>query len=119
DGLDSVLTAFDSAGRSLSTNDDAGDGTKDSLVRLNVVAGRTYYLQAATFRTKLGAYLLTLSTGDPFQDDFGDTLADADSLTLGPDGTVAVAGAIQLTDDVDVFRIVPPADGGLTVVQTA
>jgi hypothetical protein len=111
-GLDTVLTVFGSIRRKLAANDNAGPDTTDSLVRLNVVEGHRYFIRVSGFATSAGDFLLSLSEGPPFADDYGNTPADAHPVALAPTHT-SVPGSIETTNDVDVFRFVAPATGRL------
>jgi len=119
--LDSVLTVYDASGIIIAFNDDANFSTFDSAVTVDVVAGQTYYAEAAGY---YDSFFNEYSTGDytlsfmPIGDDFGDTTADcvrAGSVL----GTGNRGGNIERTGDVDVFSFVAPSSGTVLLSQTA
>jgi hypothetical protein len=116
--LDSALTVLDAGGGVLARNDDSGDGL-DSRVVLSVAAGQVYYVQAAASPAALrdaatGAYTLTFHFYD---DPVGNRPADAAPLYLLSSGATARLSSIEVPGDVDVYRYVAPATGGLAVTQ--
>jgi hypothetical protein len=115
--LDGALFVFDDQRRLIGADDDGP--LQDAAVRVNVVAGRTYYLRAAASgsrpgptRRATGAYRLTLA---PLDDDDGDTFDDARALPPAGLGPMAVAGAIEVAGDVDMFQFVAAATGRLSI----
>src|SRR5262245_52899487 len=58
----------------------------------------------------------TLLSAAPL-DDFGNTFADAQSITLSAIGGGSQKGSIDYPDDVDVFRFVAPLSGRMTIHQ--
>ena len=79
-------------------------------------AGRTYYVQAAAYGSSTGRYTLTFQTTG---DDFGDAFADAHPIALNASGAGSQSGVIETAGDVDMFRLVAPMTGRLTVKQVA
>ncbi|HXG12711.1 MAG TPA: proprotein convertase P-domain-containing protein [Gemmataceae bacterium] len=117
-GLDSLLTAFDSAQAQLARNDDIHfPQNLNSQVQLSVVAGQTHYVQAAAFFGTTGPYTLTFTTtpAEAADNDF----ATAQPITLSPSDSVSRAGAIEVPGDVDFFRFVAPQTGPLVIRQEA
>ena len=107
--LDSVLAVYDASGARLATDDD-GCGGLDSLVRLSVTAGQTYYVRASGYGNSTGQYTLTLAT-----DVFGHTFATASPLPLDATGSGRGSGSIGWAGAADVFRIVAPTTGDETL----
>src|SRR5262245_48673463 len=58
----------------------------------------------------------TLLSAAPL-DDFGNTFADAQSITLSAIGGGSQQGTIDYVGDVDVFRFVAPLSGRMTIHQ--
>src|SRR4051794_29850136 len=50
-----------------------------------------------------------------FNDDYGDTLASAQEATLDAAGYASLSGAIEEAGDIDMFRFVAPATGGVAI----
>jgi hypothetical protein len=116
--LDSVLTVFDSNQQPIGFSDQSG-GSYDSLVQFNVVAGQTYYVQAAGFGQSTGAYLLSFSTGASFVPDAGTNFATATPLTLDATGAGQVTGNLAVSGQTDFYQFVSPITGGLLIRQDA
>lgn len=118
-GLVSYLYAFDGSGHEVLSDYDlprlygatSPGGPKDSSLQLSVVAGQTYFIQAAGFRTSTSTYTLTADF-----DDFGNLFATAHTIALGADDSGSQAGNIEEPGDRDEFTFVAPASG-LLVVQ--
>ena len=105
--LDSLLTAYDDAGKQLDRNDDNAPGsTLDSLVEFAVEAGRTYYVQAAAYGSSTGRYTLAVVA---FKTDIDLTGSEPVTLTGTLGASEAGAGP-----SADVFRISPTEDGRLS-----
>jgi formylmethanofuran dehydrogenase subunit C len=114
--LDSLLTVSDALGRTLATNDDSG-GSRNSQVALDVVAGQTYYVTAAGHDgTSTGAYVLGFA---PYVDDYGNSPANAQPETLSASGAGTWTGSVEVGGDTDVFAIMAPFSGALTVTEDA
>ena len=116
--LDSFLTAYDAAGTVLASNDNNG-GTLDSALTFHVVAGASYYLEAAASPSAAagsdtGNYALSIA---PYTDDVGNTFATAQALALAPFGPTVQRGTIEVIGDVDVFKFVAPLTTGLAIRQ--
>ena len=62
-----------------------------------------------------GAYELVVATSS----DIGDTPDTAFTLTVPPDGTATIDSVIEPGGDKDLFRVVAPLSGTLTVWQRA
>jgi hypothetical protein len=117
--LDSVLTVYDDQGQPIASNDDVASGTLDSEVQLNVAAGRAYVIRATGYNGTVGRFELTLDLGARFPDDYGDTFDTAHPIALDASGQASLTGVINTSGDIDVFSFMAPADGGLTVRQSA
>ncbi|MCI0460632.1 MAG: PPC domain-containing protein, partial [Gemmataceae bacterium] len=121
--LDSLVSVFDSQERLLAT-DDNGAGEFNSLVRLNVVQGQTYYVRASTgiyglnsfAENTTGRYLLTFA---PFLDDVPDTFEQAQPIALNQSGFGAGSGIIQANRDQDVYQFVATVTGKIQIEQRA
>lgn len=59
-GLDTTLTVYDSQGNELAFNDDAR-GSRNSRIRLNAIAGETYYIRVAGYETSTGDFSLRVN----------------------------------------------------------
>lgn len=116
--LDPFLTVFDANGSELAQNDDSGSSL-DSELSLPVTAGQTIFIESGAFSDSTGSYILTVLSGDPIVDDFGNSDAAATTLTLGPDDAVQQFGSIEVFGDRDVFAVEFPADGTVSVAVTA
>ena len=113
--LDSVLTVFDAARAVIAENDDdIADDTLNSLVNVPIVAGQTYYVQAAGYGSTTGNYELL------FVDDVPNDFADAGLITINTKLLSAtVFGTIEVPNDVDMYRFVAPVTGPIDVTQQA
>ncbi|HEX8203544.1 MAG TPA: hypothetical protein VF590_23920, partial [Isosphaeraceae bacterium] len=115
--LDSVLSvseAGDGGASRLIAGSDDSRGTRNSLVRIRVEAGRTYVIRAAGFGSSTGPYTLTIAP-----DDFGDDFDSARPIELPPAGSLVLAGTIDADGDLDVFQFTAPAAGRVTLRQKA
>jgi hypothetical protein len=134
--LDSLLSVFDGSSpqpQLLASNDDLPDqGTLqtdnngnitpnlDSLVHVAVIAGQTYYVEAAVSPgaapgQDAGDYLLTFGSHDGGTSfaDAAPTQLDATNAGMPTTGTIAVSG------DVDLYQFTAQATGGVTIEQDA
>jgi hypothetical protein len=113
--LDSLLSVFDDSHAQIARNDDhVVDNSLNSYVQISVVAGRTYFVQAAGFGATTGHYDLLFN--DDVPNDFADTsLITVDSKLL----SATEFGVIEVPDDVDVYRFVAPVSGPIDVTQQA
>ncbi len=113
--LDGVLTVFDAAQAVIAENDD--DVAADSLnsyVDVPIVAGQTYYVQAAGYGSTTGNYELL------FNDDVPNDFANASLVTINTKLLSAtVFGMIEVPNDVDMYRFVAPVTGPIVVTQQA
>ena len=127
--LDSYLFLYDDSQTLLGSNDDetinptgigGGLTIPDSLVHANVVAGRTYYIRAASAtarstdpgRAATGEYRLQL-TFPAF--DFGATFADARTILAPSTAVAAQQGNILEIGEVDMFQFAGDASGRVTI----
>ena len=110
-----MLTVYDGAQTQIAQNDDdiAGDSL-NSVVTVSIVAGQTYYVQAAGFGSSTGRYELL------FNDDVPNDFADASLITVDSKLLSAtVFGMIEVPGDVDMYRFVAPVTGPITLTQQA
>jgi hypothetical protein len=115
--LDSFLTVYD-ANQQLITFNDNGGGGLDSLVRFNVVAGRTYYVRAAGVGASVGSYDLLFDTGAPVHPQ-GNSFDDAIPVAPGADDVTLQTGTIQVPADVVMYQFTAPMTGLMTIRQEA
>lgn len=108
--LDPYLYVYDANGRQIAKNNNSGPGS-DARVSMDVVAGRTYYLQAKAFNNNtVGSYKLSVSTA-----------ADAPGTRpgrlkrLNSDGSGSFSGSIQFRGDRDMYRFVATKSGRMTI----
>ena len=92
------------------------------MIRVGVVAGRTYVIQVSVRdATRLGSYRLDLglipAATPQVPDSAGNTPELARPLALLRD-VASVAGAIDAKGDLDVYSLVAPRSGGLTIRRT-
>jgi hypothetical protein len=111
--LDSVLSVYDAQARLLESDDDGGGG-RDSLIKLTVTAGQTYFVQAAGYGASTGQFALTLAT-----DHFGHGFASATPIALDQTDSGRIAGAIGWSGDADVFQLVLSQPRDLTIALSA
>lgn len=118
--LDSYLYVYRANQTLLARNDDSG-GTADSLVTVPVTAGATYYVKAAAYGRSTGAYLVQFNTAGstPATDDFGNSFAQASTLTLSSEGAATQSGTIEQAGDGDMFKFVATTSGTMTITQSA
>jgi hypothetical protein len=117
--LETFLSVYNAAG-DLIGQDGAGGSRPNSQVTIDLIRGRTYYIQAAAspraFLGTTGPYTLTIA---PRADDFGHDFATALPIPLNPDGSGSQGGSIEVPRDADYFQFVAPFTGLLTVRQSA
>jgi hypothetical protein len=120
--LDSVLTVFNDSDAEIAYDDDdipvgtptSKDDPLNSKLVVSIVAGQTYYVQAAGDDATTGRYELL------FNDDVPNDFADASLITVDSKLLSAtVFGTIEVPDDVDVYRFVAPVTGPIMVTQQA
>ena len=140
--LDTVLISFTDSGSPLIQNDDIDVALtqtgaldhvidRDSMIQLQVIAGKTYYLKAASAGSSTGSYILSLS---PATDDFGDWIGDVyhatnqrhpvdqlpvQRISLSGTGSGTQRGVIDMPGDLDAFRFTATLTGVMTVSQQA
>jgi len=115
-GLNSYLQIFNAQGRQIRSNNNARRGTTDSMVRMSVRAGTTYYIRASGKGTS-GGYDLTISSFPT--DDYGNTLDAAKLLRLGGSGSAWLEGKINYRQDVDMLAFVARQSGTLNAQMQA
>lgn len=114
--LNSHLFLFDDQHRLVATDDDSGGGL-DSLLRFNVVAGRTYFVSSAAVGGTTGGYQLQFHT---LQDNVGNFFFGPSLLVpLAADGSSDFTGQIEAPGDVDFIRFVTTVAGRVTVTLRA
>lgn len=116
--LDSKLVVYNGSREVLASDDNGGGGT-NSRVTIDVTAGATYYLKATAHGSSTGAYILRFSTATGGSDDFPNTFSAARQITLASNGSGSQNGSIERSGDVDMFRIVAPVSGTMTITQSA
>ena len=118
--LDSYLYVYGANQNLLARNDDSG-GTLNSRVTLNVVAGTTYYVKAAAYNRSTGAYVVQFASNGTAltSDDFGNTFAQATALSPFSEGAAKQSGKIDQAGDADMFKIVAPVTGTMTLSESA
>ena len=109
--LDSLLTVYDGSQTQIARNDDS-QGTLNSLVRFNMVAGETYFVEAGAFGSTSGTYNLTFTL-----DDFPEDFADAQPISVSATGNTTITGNILATGDVNMYQFVAPQNEDLTIRQ--
>ncbi len=109
--LDGRLKVFDNRGALIASDDDSGGGY-NSLLTIDEVAGQTYEVQVSGFETSVGGFDLIVG------DDYGNDPAHAFPISLDASGLGSISGQINPAGDVDVFKLIAPASGQLTVALT-
>jgi hypothetical protein len=77
---------------------------------IRVVQGNNYFVEVGTNPYDIGSYLLNFSP-----DDFGNTFADAHTVTLNSLGSGSQMGSIELPGDTDMFKFTAPITGLLAI----
>ena len=108
--IDPYVSVYDARQKLIGQNNDAEAG-RNSRVDVRVVKGGVYYVQATGYGTS-GKYAVGAKA---VQDDYANTLAAASQLALDSSGQRAVNGKINYRGDVDMFSVVAPASGTMTV----
>ncbi|MSR31414.1 MAG: hypothetical protein EXR99_07910 [Gemmataceae bacterium] len=102
--LDTQLTVKDMAGNILASNDDASPNVSHSFISIDLTAGETYLLTAASYGGGVGTYRMeVLHDPSAAADDHGNTASAATSLVLGTKST-EVTGSFSHAGDVDAFK---------------
>jgi hypothetical protein len=89
---------------------------QNSLIQLDVAAGRRYYLRVSGYGFSSGSYRLAF--GAIKADDFGSDFATTTGVLLSEAGIGEREGTIEDPEDVDVFRLEIPSDHRLVVTLT-
>lgn len=116
--LDPLLRVYDENGQLIAHNDDDGLSL-NSRVMISVTAGLTYYVQAGGYGWSRDSYQLQLATVAPITDDFPNSLAEAATWQLAPDGSGTQTGVIERAGDVDILRVEATVSGQMTITQSA
>jgi hypothetical protein len=77
---------------------------------VSVIQGNNYFVEVGTNPYDIGSYLLNFSP-----DDFGNTFADAHTVTLNSLGSGSQMGSIELPGDTDMFKFTAPTTGLLAI----
>jgi hypothetical protein len=88
-------------------------------IQITVTAGSTYYVKMAASGRGTGSYAIQFVTTPAVTDDYGNTMAQATALSLSESGSGVQSGKIEKAGDVDVFSIVAPVTGTMTIQQAA
>ena len=113
--LDTFLAVYGFPVSLLDFNDDSEFST-DSLIAIDLVAGQRIFLEVSGAFPTTGGYELEIR---PVTDDFDDTTDAATQLSVVANSTLAQPGEIEVPGDVDVFEIVAPATGRMTLQLNA
>ena len=113
--LDTFLAVYGFPVTLMDFNDDSEFST-DSLIAIDLVAGQRIFLEVSGAFPTTGAYELEIR---PITDDFDDTTDAAESLNVVANNTFVQSGEIELPGDVDVFEIVAPLTGRMTLQLNA
>jgi hypothetical protein len=110
--LGTSLKLLDSNKNDIALADNSASAS--SSLKINVIAGEAFYIGAGARGLSTGAYSLSLALGDPFLDDFGNSVSDTGGLPASGTGIYAVRGEINKSGDVDYFKFVASATGIIT-----
>ncbi|MFN5330067.1 MAG: Ig-like domain-containing protein [Planctomycetota bacterium] len=110
--LGTSLKLLDSNKNDIALADNSASAS--SSLKINVIAGEAFYIGAGARGLSTGAYSLSLALGDPFLDDFGNSVSDTGGLPASGTGIYAVRGEINKSGDVDYFKFVASATGMIT-----
>ena len=106
-GIDTYGYLYDSAGKLLAQNDDAGKNSGyhcDFHMQYLMQEGQLYYVGVRAYSsTNTGAYKVKIS----YEDDYSDEIDGAADISA----KYMTEGMIQHTGDVDTFRFVPQKSG--------
>jgi hypothetical protein len=111
--LQGVLFVYGADGRTLTYHAADAAGQADSA-QVGVVAGQSYFIEAAGFTTSTGGYTLSLATAPtpgPFP--------GAGVVPLDDTGVGSIIGAITTPGQVDSHSFVAPVTGRITIRQDA
>ncbi len=114
--LDPMLKLLNSRGRRVRINDNASHDTLDSLIKVRVRAGQTYYL-VADGKGVQGSYRVRFVS--QAVDDYGNTAAEAQTITLSSRNRASIGGTINYVGDVDMFRLAATRTGTLSLSMAA
>ncbi len=113
--VDPFLIVYNQDNRIVGWNYNVSRTSNDASVNIAVEAGQTYYIRSAASRRTAGEYELSLSITE---DEFGDTIADAQEVELTAGQTTTVNSSIDYAYDKDFVKIVAPVSGGLKIDMT-
>ncbi|MCY2941241.1 MAG: PPC domain-containing protein, partial [Planctomycetota bacterium] len=116
-GLDTYLYLYNSDKVLILGDDNTGSGS-NSLISINVLTGKTYYLQASGNGSSTGAYTISasISAADDHANQAGES---ATRLIVSSTNAVSnTAGTINPSTDNDVFLYKATADGSITINVT-
>ena len=104
--VDTLVNVLDSLGTVIASNDNRDSSTTNSAVTFAVAGGETYFVEARSVSSTVGAYRLTLVS------EIGDTLATARDLGfLTATQTLFVSSVIDQAFDRDVVSFQADASG--------
>lgn len=112
--IDPIVYVYNTSKRLMGSNDDAGDGTRNSSLTIDVAARSTYYIKVAAYGLTRGAYRVAVSSAT---DDFGNDFGQAAALTLTSAGAASKTGIVNRSGDVDFFRFVAPVTGQMAITN--
>ena len=96
--LDTIGTLYDGTNTLLASDDDSGKNT--NFLILSPLNRGTYYIEVRSTGTETGDYTLRIDS-DVGEDDHGNTIAEATTVTLN----TTVSGTIDPAIDIDYFRL--------------
>ena len=103
---------YDSTQMQIAEDDNSGEN-RNFKITVSLTEGQTYYLKVShPEENGIGAYTINLS-----MDDYGDNFSSAHELNLNVFQN-SVAGYINFTDDVDMFKFTAPITGTYTIYSS-
>ena len=116
--IDPFLSLYGGNQKLIWSNDDH-DFSKNSFIQSVVAGGATYYVEAAGYGNTFGAYSLSFSMVPNVGVQYPSTFAQAWPVTLQSNGSGSIKGTITFPGNVDMFKIVAPASGNMTIREIA
>ena len=115
-GTDTTGTLYDSAGTRLAYNDDSGTGNNFRISR--TLSAGTYYVAVGSYRTRTGAYTLSITGGGGGGGGGGDDHGDSRSSATRVSVPSTTAGRIETGSDEDYFRFEVSSRGTVQLETT-
>ena len=115
-GTDTTGTLYDSAGTRLAYNDDSGTGNNFRISR--TLSAGTYYVAVGSYRTRTGAYTLSITGGGGGGGGGGDDHGDSRSSATRVSVPSTTAGRIETGSDEDYFRFEVSSRGSVQLETT-